>query len=214
MIAPVPNLSNIDRYIDIGHKDINWYHRCELMFRNLFGDEDLELVTKLFAATSINSTLKSNITLFRKAYFEAKNNMPVGSAGSKGYLPCMQMQIERVRAGLPLSGRKINNFQRAMTGDRSAVVVDTWLCRAFDMDVKRTLKSGRQAGMEKSCSPTRKIYDTIEYLVCKKAFELFLEPRQVSSMIWAGTRIFHNGDRETEYTNIVQAKLLNLFNVI
>lgn len=149
---------NIPRYVDIGKSSLNWYRDCQLCFEELFGKEKLQLVCQLFAATSINTSLKSNITLFRKAYWEIENQQPVGN-----YLPNIQNQLRQIRSGKQLTGRKIRSFAAAMSGDVNAFNV---------------------------------------------------EPRQLSSMIWAGVRIETNGDREVHYTNILKSALQNLFGVI
>jgi hypothetical protein len=128
--------NKIARYVWIGRKDRLWYKRAQDLFTELFGAERLELVTKLFAATSINTSLKANITLFRRALHEIDNGLPIGA-----YMPNIRQQLEQIRAGNELTGRKINSFARSMRGDRDAVVVDIWLLRAFGMDKKYYRKS-------------------------------------------------------------------------
>jgi hypothetical protein len=199
------NCIDIPKYVLAGKKDINWYPECATVFKNLFGEQKLKLVCQLFAATSINTSMKSNITLFRRAYYELENNLPVGN-----YLPNIQTQLNRIREGKELSGRKINSFARAMYGDPEAVVVDIWLMRAFNINSKRVLKSGRVA----NSSPTKKQYDFIENWVREEAKNMGIQPRQLSSMIWAGARISQSGDRETHYKTILSNKLNNLFGVI
>ena len=117
--------SKIARYVWKGRHDIRWYHQAEELFVDLFGRDRLQLVTRLFAATSINTSLKANITLFRRALYEIENGLPVGD-----YLPNIRQQLEQAPAGNELTGRKINSFARAMAGDPDAVVVDIWLLRA------------------------------------------------------------------------------------
>lgn len=123
--------SKIARYIWLGRRDINWYQDCEAAFVSLFGRERLSLVAQLFAATSINTSLKANIYLFRKALSEIQRGVPTGN-----YLPNIKTSIERVRRGEELSGRKIRSFAAAMSGNRDAVVVDIWICRAFGINKK------------------------------------------------------------------------------
>ena len=53
-------LTNIDKYIHFGWQDKDWYVECEELFTELYGREQLGLITKVFAATSINSSLKSD----------------------------------------------------------------------------------------------------------------------------------------------------------
>lgn len=222
--------SKIARYVWIGRKDLNWYRDCEEVFVELFGRDRLTLVTRLFAATSINTSLKANITLFRKALHEIDNGLPIGH-----YLPNIRQQLEQIRAGNELTGRKINSFARAMSGDSEAVVVDVWLLRAFDMDRKyfrndKITSDGpiqeipgtmygfyqpvvKKRGRMRSGGASDGQYTKIENYVRNEAKAMGIQPRQLSSMIWAGVRIDQGGDRETHYKTLLRHKMTNLFNV-
>lgn len=158
-------------------------------------------MTQLFAATSINSSLKSNVRLFRKALHEHENLLPFSV-----YLPVMLLQLKRIRAGEPIQGRKINSFAAAMSGDPNAVVVDIWLMRAYGEEVRYVHK-----GVTRNASPTSKQYDQIENHVRYLAYQKDLEPRQLSTMIWSGVRIATNNDRETHYENVLRQQLYNMF---
>ncbi len=199
------NTINIERYITQGEKDKHWYRDCMIMFIDIFGSEQLKLVTSLFAATSINTSLKSNITLFRRALYEIQNDLPIGH-----YLPNIQSQLARIRSGQELSGRKINAFAHAMRGDPEAVVVDIWLLRAFDMDRKYI----RAGGKSRSGGASEKQFDLIELYVREKAELLSLTPAQASAMIWSGVRTEQSRETETRYGNILRYHFNNLFNVI
>jgi hypothetical protein len=179
---------------------------------DLFGADRLGLVTKIFAATSINTSLKSNITLFRKALYEIENDKPVGK-----YLPNIQMQLERVRAGQDLSGRKIRSFAAAMAGDKNAVVVDVWISRAFGVDrryFRQTKGAAEGVGNVRDGGVSDKHYTLIENWVRAEAAQMGLQPREFNSMIWAGVRIDQSGNRETHYKTTLINKLTNLFNCI
>lgn len=171
--------SRIVEYINKGERDRYWYADTQKLFERLFPGR-LGLVTNLFAATSINSSLKSNIRLFRRALFEIDRDKPRGV-----YLPVMAMQIDRIRRGEPLSGRKIRSFAAAMSGDPNAVVVDTWLLRAFDED-RKYYRNGSET--YRSGGATDRQYDVIEAYVRDEARRRGLEAREVSSMIWGGIR--------------------------
>lgn len=197
--------TKIHKYVRIGRKDKDWYTECSKVFIDLFGEDQLRLVSTLFAATSINTSLKANIYLFRKAYLEYTTGAPIGS-----YLPNIVTQLHHIRNNEPISGRKINNFANAMSGDPNAVVVDVWLLRAFGIDTKRVLASGRVA----NASPTKKQYDLIEGWIKDVAPCMEIEPRQLCAMIWSGVRIATNGDRETHYKTLLYNHFNNLFNVV
>lgn len=203
---------NIPKYVEIGKSSFNWYSECQNCFEELFGVEKIELVCQLFAATSINTSLKSNITLFRKAYWEIENDKPIGS-----YLPNIQNQLKQIREGKPLTGRKIRSFAAAMSGDKNAVVVDVWLLRAFGIDKKYfRQKKGQEKGRGtmRNNGASDKEYTAIENWVREYSKLLNCEPRQLSAMIWAGVRISTNGDKQVHYNEILKHSLQNLFNVI
>lgn len=202
----------IGKYLRIGKKDRHWYKECQEVFAEIFGPERVQLVCNIFAATSINTSLKSNITLFRKAYYEIENGLPIGE-----YLPNIQLQLKKIREGKELSGRKIRSFAAAMSGDPDAVVVDIWLLRAFDMERKyfRVTKGDQKGrGRMRPVGATDKEYTKIESWVRQYAAAKGYEAREVSSMIWAGVRISKSGDRETHYKTILRNNFSNLFNCI
>lgn len=202
------DFSNLVKYVWLGRQDQYWYQDCEKVFRELFGDDKLLLVTQLFAATSINTSLKANITLFRRAYHEMSNGLPFGN-----YLPNITLQLNRLRSGASLSGRKINSFANAMAGDPNAVVVDIWLMRAFGIDIKYSRNRGGGVQLRNG-SPTDKQYTLVESYVREAATGMGVQPRELSAMIWSGCRIAQSGDRETRYTSILRQQLTNLFGVI
>jgi hypothetical protein len=195
------NSNKVGEYIRKGAKDRTWYADTQALFTELFGPPPmLTLVTKLFAATSINSSLKSNIRLFRRALYEIENNLPQGK-----YLPVMAQQIDAIRNGRPMSGRKINSFAAAMSGDVNAVVVDVWLLRAFDTNnryYRQQSETVREGGA------TKWQYDVIEEYVRQEARLRGLEPREISSMIWSGIR-----GGVTRYDQILRNQMFNMYDL-
>lgn len=168
----------IPQYVSLGRSDHNWYPECKRTLTEIFPGEDLWLICQLLAATSIHTSLKANIVLFRKALYMYHNNIPFN-----GFVPVMVKQLVSLKAGGSLSGRKISNFARAMYGDPSAVVVDTWILRAFAVNKKRKF---RDRIIDASAS--KKQYDAIEKWIIKRAYKLGYSPAHYCSMIWAGVR--------------------------
>lgn len=203
------NIDNISRYAYLGRRDKDWYAECRKTLVDIFGEDELWLVTSLLAATSINSSLKSNITLFRKAYYEIKNNLPIGN-----YLPIIKSQIHLIRNCEDLSGRKINSFACAMRGDRFAVVVDIWITRAFGMDRQYKRLSGPHKDRMHDGGPTNKQYTIIESWIRQEAAYRQMYPAELCAMIWGGIRRERSGDNQTKYCDFLRQKLTNLFNVI
>jgi hypothetical protein len=195
--------NHIPKYVSKGLKDKLWYENQTAEFIKIFGYIRLPLVSKIFAATSINSSLKSNIRLFRKAYHEITNNLPLSN-----YLPVMKLQLERIQRGEDINGRKIKSFAAALSGDPNAVVVDIWLLRAFDEDKKfRRNLSGR----EQSSGASNKQYDNIETWVRDNAPLFHSTPRQLSAMIWSGVRTMKSKERETNYIEILRYQMYNMY---
>lgn len=190
---------SIERYIETGKHDLHWYRDTEILFLELYGPSQLHLVTQLFAATSINSSLPSNVRLFRKALYEIEHSLPFSS-----YLPVMLLQLNHIRNGQPMSGRKINSFAKAMSGDKNAVVVDIWLLRAFGLDVDRK-------GTRKTMSASDKQYDLIELWVREYADLKNFEPREVSAMIWSGVRTLTTGKKLTRYDEVLRFQNFNMY---
>lgn len=203
-IVTTLDLSRVDEYISAGLKDRFWYQRTEEVFTELYGKHRVKLIADLFAATSINTSLKSNITLFRRALYEIDRGLPVSN-----YLPNIQKQLHRIRAGQELSGQKIRAFAAAMSGDVNAVVVDVWLLRAFNMEGRYFRKHSNTI---RSAGATKKQFTLIESWVRAEAVRRDLQPRELSAILWAGTRITQGGDRETSYENILRLKEYNMFN--
>lgn len=225
--------SRIARYVWIGRHDRGWYQDAEQTFVQIFGRHRLDLVTKLFAATSINTSLKANITLFKRALHEIDKGLPLGTTGN--FMPNIRQQIEQIRAGKDLTGRKIRSFAAGMSGNRDAVVVDIWLLRAFGQDRKYWRnddrysmklitngllhtalfpdeiampeplieKKGKGRGLFRSGGATDGQYDAIETYVREEAAAMGVQARELSAMIWSGVRIDQGGDRTTRYTDIL-----------
>lgn len=200
------NTENISRYIYFGRTDKDWYADCRATLVDLFGADRLTLVTDLLAATSINTSLTSNVTLFRRAYYEIKNDLPVGK-----YLPIIQAQLNQVRSGIGLTGRKIRSFAAAMRGDSYAVVVDIWLLRAFGEDRKYRRSA---SGLDRSGGPTDAQYSKIETWVRMEALYRGVTPAQLGACIWSGIRREVGRNPQTRYCDFLRYHLTNLYNVI
>lgn len=153
---------------ETGQGEMKWYDDTFKELQTFFG-KDAEMVAGFLTATSINATVKSNISLAMKAYKQWK----VGEEFS-GYLPSVIDELNRVKSGQPLAGRKLDNFRRAILGDPDAVVVDRWMLRAFG-DNKRL-----------AATPTQ--YDLYENAIKELAKQRGVTPRQMQAAIWFGVK--------------------------
>lgn len=195
------DVSNIDTYIKRGQHDRYWYQETETLFRDLYGpDPDRrKLVAQVFAATSINTSLKANVTLFRRALHELDTGKPFSN-----YLPNIRQQLTQIREGKRLTGNKIRAFAAAMSGDSEAVVVDVWLLRAFGMD-RKYYRQGSQTF--RSGGATDRQFELIEFYVRERAHAMGIQPRELSAIIWSGVR----NDRLTRYDLVLRHKVYSMF---
>lgn len=160
----------------------------------------------VMAATSMNTSLKGNITQFIKMMYVIKNDLPFPKL-----MPNMSDHLRLVKEGKPLRGRKVFNFSEAMKGNPNAVVVDIWILRAFKVDKQRKMKTKRGVRM-KSGGATKSAYDAIEKWIQEKALEINWQPRQLCAAIWSGVRTEStNKGNTTTYSDILSMKLNTLF---
>jgi hypothetical protein len=152
---------------EAGKGEMKWYDDTHKELQELFG-KDAEMMAGFLTATSINSTVKSNTSLALKAYRQWKTGEDFN-----GFLPAVIMELNRVKSGQPLAGRKLDNFRKAIIGDPDAVVVDRWMMRAF--------------GIPKDAA-TPAQYDMIEQAVKELAMKQGVTPRQMQAAIWFGAK--------------------------
>jgi len=155
-------------FVETGKGDAEWYNTGDEL--NKYFGEDAPMVAKLIAATSNNSTVKSNLTLALKAYAQHKANP---EAPIEGIMRSLLPAVDRARTGQDLGGRKVDNFAKALMGDPNAVVVDRWMMRAWGF---------------KGDVPTPAQYDIIEHGIKELAQRHQMEPRQVQAAIWFGVK--------------------------
>lgn len=184
----------LEEYLFLGHDSKDWYAETFALFNQQYG-RYATLFTYIIAATSINSTLKSNVRLARKAFYQISNGLEI-----RGYLPNIKTQLERIQRGQPLSGRKITNYVEAITGNPNAVVVDVWILRAFGLAETKDVPTRKNY----TPSPTSSQYDLVEKAIKLWAREVGIEPRQLQAALWAGVRFKATGDWVDRYDNVLR----------
>ena len=118
------------------------------------------------AVTSVNSTVKANMTLALKAYAQHSLGKPF-----TGYLKAVIVNLHNVVEGKTLNGPKINAFFLALKGDKNAVVVDRWMARAYGFK-----------------SVTASNYDRIERNIRIEAGANAMMPSDFQAWKWASIR--------------------------
>lgn len=177
-----------------------WYDEEREALAKLLPNYDINLVIDILCATSMNSTLKANVTLFLKAMYQINNDLPL-----KGFMPNIKKGIEDCLAGGQLNGMKTGSFARALKGDKDAVVVDLWHQRCYGID-----REEQQETRTIVRTPTPKEYRAVEAEVRNSARILQYEPRQVSAMIWGGMRKLYGNLHDTgTYSGMLKIQLQN-----
>jgi len=202
--------SKTARYLWNGRTDQMWYPNASHELTRLLPDVEPKILFNILAGTSMNTTLQSNIKLFFRALGQYRHGEKTTFA-VPGMNKVIETQFKDMFSGAVyqlwhffergrLTGRKISSFADALSGDVLAVVVDIWMMRIFGVDRKyraRTLEL-------KSRSPTKKMYDAIEYYIRWAAPLLDLEPREFQAMIWGGVRTEETGGgNKKTYTHFI-----------
>ena len=114
----------------------NWYFKAHHMIMEKFG-KDSKLFCKFLAACSPRKQVLANWRMAHKQFYHHK----YGCFGSiAGVLPAHIRNLERIKTGVELSGPKVTNFYKNLTGDWNAVTVDSWVARYFGYSDKLTPK--------------------------------------------------------------------------
>lgn len=176
----------LKNYIRKGERHKQWYAKANHTIASLFPAEDTDKLCEMLAVTSMNATLKANVSLFIKALYQYKNDLPFD-----GFLPAVIDHLNKVRNNEKLTGRKVRNFAEALKGNPNAVVVDLWMQRAFGFPTD---------------SPTKKQYDFIERYIKRFAPKHNMKPVEMQASIWMGIRGI---DRQVGYKDILHSKFKN-----
>ena len=169
MIVNLDVLSNLERWLTLGESNRYWYQETHDDIQRILPHERVELIIDLLAATSIRSSISSNVFQMFRALIQYKLGEPFN-----GFLPAVKNGLEHVRNGAELPTIKVRHFARAMKGDESAVVVDVWMCKAF--------------GIHSTGGPKEDEYRTVLKVVQELAHDRDVQPREYQAMLWAGIR--------------------------
>ncbi len=129
--------------------------------------------------TSVNASVKVNVTLALKAYEQYKAGQPF-----TGYLRPVIANLERIKQGRPVTGRKISAFHEALLGNQYAVVIDRWMMRAYGYD-----------------QLTVNAYRAIQAAIFRESEEAGMFPAEYQAKLWTEFR----GAGES-YADILNAK--------
>jgi len=187
------NTRKIHGYFLKGLHGRKWYRHTKRHIRIIFGP-DTDLFIELLAVTSPNTSVKSNVSKALKAYRQFKNNEKF-----TGQLPIVLNMLDIVRLNYftgqskGFGGPKVQAFAKALKGDYSQVVIDTWILRAFDVP-----------------NATPKQVKIISEFIVKKAVRFGMYPAEVQAAIWCGIKL---SQKKGQYRNIEPFESFLPFNI-
>lgn len=93
---------------------------------SILGEENVDLVTKILAATSAGMQVGANVTLTEKALriILTEGRLPTGA---DGFLGAHIENMRKILAGIELP--KVGEFAQAILGNEDALVIDRWMAR-------------------------------------------------------------------------------------
>lgn len=121
-----PSLERLLDLVKKGNFGGEWYEPSRRELVQKFGEADADMVLRFIAATSPRTEVRDNINRAMTAFVEWKLGMPFSNE-----LKAHRDNLYRAIRNEALSGPKVEPFYRAMTGDPNAIVIDTWMMKAF-----------------------------------------------------------------------------------
>ncbi len=194
---------SISKYLYHGYNARNWYPETLKAFKETFRDYDIELFVKLFAITSPRNHFKTNLIHAKHAYELYKKGKKFEN---EGFLPSVVKILNDFRNGEFAFGkdsrngrRKIMNFARAILGDKKAVVVDSWLMRAFNLHEEYEWRDKIVP-----FSPRITEYDLVENYILRLGEVSGFQPRQLVSMLWSSTKTLNSKHKSTSTSDVLK----------
>ena len=145
----------------------DWYISSNKAIRDKYGKQT-DLFIKLLGVTSPRNTVKRNLYLADKTlnYFISDKliDFSYGIANKQ-----IKKNIDKVLSDKPFGGIKVNAFVKALNGDLSQVVIDSWMLKAFNIGAQ---------------SPRPNDLIHIKTIVNKIVIETNLQPSEVQACLW------------------------------
>ena len=145
----------------------DWYISSNKAIRDKYGKQT-NLFIKLLGVTSPRNTVKRNLYLADKTlnYFISDKliDFSYGIANKQ-----IKKNIDKVLSDKPFRGIKVNAFVKALNGDLSQVVIDSWMLKAFNIGAQLP-------------RPNDLVH--IKTIVNKIAIETNLKPSEVQACLW------------------------------
>lgn len=178
----LPNLKQLLKLYEQGKAGADWYAKTREELHKIFGRKDGDLMIRILASTSPNTTVPANVTLALKAFKQMKfgedfhGELDSFGAFKPGYLPVVKNMLRAIRDGGDddaIGGLKVQSFRKNLLGETDPVTIDRWMRRVFKF---------------KSDNITDPQYKFMDYQVTQVARKLGVEPRQVQAAMWKAIR--------------------------
>ena len=185
-------LDIIRRYYENGKEGLGWYDNVNSLLNKYFGKDNAKTFARLLAATSPRMPVERNLTTAIQAFnqyvneFKSRNRLSTDKDVSLGddpnfrgrmanyFMKSHVPNIGRAMSGRDLSGSKVDNFQKALSGDGDAVTLDVWM--------------GRALGIRGNLFDDPNSYQVISDAIREMAAEAGVEPRQYQAAVWTGIK--------------------------
>lgn len=149
----------------------SYYSLCDLVVKiSTNTTPNIKLLIDILAATSPRQSVKRNLKCAIDIYiaYQSLDDWKAISCGiATKYI---HKNLERLFAGQKLNGKKVRPFAEALSGNTKAVVIDSWMLKAFNIN---------------RSAPTPNDREHITTVVNKISDKTGLEPSQVQACLWS-----------------------------
>ena len=155
---------------------------------SILGEENVDFVAKILAATSAGISVGANITQTEKALeiILTQGRFPTGE---DGFMTKQVENMKNVLAGVELP--KVGEFAKAILGDENALVIDRWIAR-FWFDAE---------------NPTDEQRLVAKVLTTQVAKKMGLTAREMQAAIWQYARETSGEKKEGSYIKYGEMKV-------
>lgn len=161
-----PRIASQIELITLGADLRQWYPQAQTEIETVCRLEnwDIEYFTGLLAACSPRISVRRSI---RQAllYQTGKRYFP-------NFPSTIRACVEKWNSQRILTGQKIEAFRKALLGDQSSIVVDTHICKAFNIEQKQL---ARKSTLSSVCNRITTLADRVS-----------CNPRDTQAMLWGG----------------------------
>jgi hypothetical protein len=161
-------LQKMQSLFEKGKDGLFWYDKIADQLNKRLGPQGTKMFLNFVAATSPRMPVMRNLDAAIQAY-----NQYMSGEEFTGFMSTHVPNILRAFKGEDLSGAKVSNFAKAMSGDPNAVTLDVWMARAFGMN-------------KDQFNPVQ--YQALSDAIRELASNAGVQPRQYQAAVWTGIK--------------------------